>query len=122
MALVTSHGKGVVDGTGGAIKQEVWTICKAGQHAVSSAEASASTTQDRHHGIKIFYISTLHHAVMNQVCNRTVQPAETNSAHAVMPIAAFVTEYQYYSFSVKKTCAYTSKENLQSPSSHKHKN
>lgn len=51
-----SHSKGV-DGTGRSVEQAVQITCRAGQHAVSSAEAFASIAQERYHGIKIFKIS-----------------------------------------------------------------
>jgi hypothetical protein len=73
---------------------------------VRSAEAFASIAQERFHGIRLFYISALQVAqcqrVLNQIWNGMVPVAETKSIHAVMLIALFAIEYQYYLFPVKK--------------------
>jgi hypothetical protein len=47
--------------------------------------------------------------------------AETKSIHAVMHIAAFVIEYQYYLFSVKTVCVHFKRKHT-SHSSQKHEN
>ena len=44
--FVTSHGKGPVDGIGGAVKQYVWSAVKARKHVVNNAPSFVEAAKD----------------------------------------------------------------------------